>query len=41
MDRGAWRATVHWAAELDTTKHEHAYLVLEQSLMLHKDTCTD
>ena len=27
MDRGAWRATVHWISELDITKHIHTQRV--------------
>ena len=26
MDRGTWQATIHGAAESDTTKHTHAHL---------------
>ena len=28
MDRGAWRATVHGVADLDTTEHIHTWSVI-------------
>ena len=31
-DRGAWRAAVHWGAELDMTEHTHREL---RSCILH------
>ena len=28
MDRGAWRATVHWVTESDTTEHTQTHTLL-------------
>ena len=37
MDRGTWQATIHGAAESDTTKHTHAHLTFYlRDLSIHR-----